>query len=135
MAYNPLAVVAQYFPFDDFMFTYNLAAGITVADEGKAVMQDTAAANQVKLTVDDAVIDGRLFRFEDRSQQGGGLVGTVERKLRCKLTYTGTAPTIGQTVSGSATPGVVKVAVTQASHKCRVIEVDATASTVTVELF
>lgn len=133
--YNPLSVIAQYFPFDDFMFTYNLDSAIVAADVGKAVMLDTTGANKMKLTTDNAVIDGRLWAFEDRSQQGGGKVGTVERKLRAKLTYTGTAPTVGQTVSGSATAGVVKVATTQADHKCRVIEVDATNSTVTVELF
>lgn len=136
MAYNPLSVIAQYFPFDDFMFTYNLAAGITVADEGKAVALDPTGSNQVKLTGAGDAIHGRLFRFEDRSQQGGGLVGTVERKFRAKLTYTGTAPAIGDQVEGSATAGVVQKTVTQPADALkanRVIEVDTTALTVTVE--
>jgi hypothetical protein len=139
MVYNPLSVIAQYFPFDDFMFTYNLAAGIAVTDEGKAVQLDTAASNQMKLVTNGSTVDGRLFKFEDRTQQGGGLVGTVERKLRAKLTYTGTAPVVGDFVCGSATPGIVRKLVigtdTGALQNCRVIDVDATASTVTVELF
>lgn len=131
--YNPLSVIAQYFPFDDFIFTYNLDTAIVAADVGKALQLDTTGANKMKLTVADAVIDARLFSFEDRTQQGAGKVGACERKFRAKLTYTGTAPTIGQTVSGSATPGVVKVATTQASHSVVVIEVDAANLTVTVE--
>lgn len=136
MAYNPLSVIAQYFPFDDFMFTYNVAAGVVVGDEGKAVTLDTSASNQVKLTGVGDPIFGRLFRLEDRSQQGGGLVGTVERKFRAKLTYTGTAPAIGDQVEGSATPGVVQKTATQPAEVLkanRVIEVDTTALTVTVE--
>lgn len=135
MAYNPLSIVASYFPFDLFTFTYNLDAATVADDVGKAFMLDTSGPNKMKLTTDNAVIDGRLYSFEDRSQQGGSKVGAVERKLRCRLAYTGAAPTVGQTVSGSATPGIVKVAVTQASHSVVVIEVDAPNSTVTVESF
>lgn len=50
--YNPLSVIAQYFPFDDFMFTYNLDSAIVAGDEGKAVMIDTSGPNKVKLTTD-----------------------------------------------------------------------------------
>lgn len=138
MSYNPLSVIAEYFPFDDFMFTYNLDSAIVEADEGKALMLDTSGDNKMKLVTDAATIDGRLFRYEDRSQQGGGKVGTVERKLRCKLTYTGTAPAVGDYVCGSTTAGVVRKrlgADATADTNCRVIAVDATNSKVTVELF
>lgn len=133
MSYNPLSVIAHYFPLDDFIFTYNLDSAVVAADVGKALMLDTSGACKMKLTTDNAVIDGRLFSFEDRSQQGGGKVGAVERKFRARLPYTGSAPTVGQTVSGSATAGVVKVATTQASHSVVVIEVDAANGYVTVE--
>lgn len=143
--YNPLSVIAQYFPFDDFMFTYNLDSAIVAADEGKAVMLDTSGPNKVKLTTDGARVAGRLFKFEDRSQQGGGKVGTVERKLRAKLPMaaglTGiNLPAVGDTVVGSATAGAVKclnngTAKTPDHSQNVVIEVDATGLTVTVELF
>lgn len=136
MSYNPLSVVASYFPFDLFTFTYNLDAAVVIADVGKAMTLDTTGANKMKLTANDSAVDGRLYSFEDRTQQGGGKVGAVERKLRARLTYTGTAPTIGQAVTGSATPGIVKVATSQvAPLPNRVIEVDATALTVVIELF
>lgn len=138
MAYNPLTVIAEYFPFDAFMFTYNLDAAIVEADEGKALMLDTTGDNKMKLATDAVTIDGRLFRYEDRTQQGGGKVGTVERKLRCKLKYTGTLPVVGDYMCGSATAGIARKRVggdANAALNCRVIAVQAADSTVTVELF
>lgn len=103
---NPNAVVAQYFPQDDFMFTYNAPSTLTQADEGKAVAIDTAAANTVKLAASGDAVYGRIFKVEDRRQQGGGVVCTVERKFRAKLPIatglTGVAAVaIGDTVVGN----------------------------------
>lgn len=78
-------VVSQYFPLDDFTFTYNLAAGTTIDHVGRAMTLDTSAPSQFKPSGDGDRIDGRLFSFEDRRQQGGGLVGAVERKFKAKL--------------------------------------------------
>ena len=61
---------------EDWMFTYNLASGITTSDIGKAVAVDTGAANKVKLAADNDPIVGYLFSVEDRSVEGI-LVGTV----------------------------------------------------------
>lgn len=134
--YNPLSVIAEYFPFDDFIFTYNLNAAIVAADVGKALTLDTAAANTMKLLPTAGVLQGRLLTFEDRTQQGGGKVGAVERKLRCKFTYNGTAPAIGDMVEGGAVAGTVaKIASQPAVKGNQVIAIDVPNLTVTVELF
>jgi hypothetical protein len=61
---------------DEFQFTWMLAAGITKADEGKAVTPDASAANTVKLAGDGDRIIGRLEVVEIRVQEGIN-VGTV----------------------------------------------------------
>lgn len=88
--------------------TFNLAAGVTKADEGKAVSQDVSADNKVKLALDGEIIIGRLLVVEDRMQSEGVMVATVNRQGYSRFNYTGAAPTRGQGVLGSATPGVVK---------------------------
>lgn len=50
--------------------TVLLAAGITRADEGKALTQDTSAPNTYKLAGDNDLIYGRLEIFEDRANEG-----------------------------------------------------------------
>lgn len=72
------------FHFEDWQFTFNLASGITEADEGKAVALDTSAANTVKLAGDGDEILGRLERVENRVQ-AGLLLGTVSIKFGAKL--------------------------------------------------
>jgi len=104
VAYNPNSVVNHTFTFDEFTFTYTLAAGTTAADVGKAVELDTSAAGKVKLATDDAAIFGRLETFEDRGN--GLLVGAVSRKFRTKLPVkaglTGVnIPALGDTVVGA----------------------------------
>lgn len=50
--------------------TFILADDITEEHVGLAVMQDTTAANTVKLAEDGAVILGRLENVEDRTVEG-----------------------------------------------------------------
>ncbi|SKB62391.1 hypothetical protein [Sphingopyxis flava] len=104
MAYNPNSVVNYTFSFEDFVFTYALAAGTTAADVGKAVELDTSAAGKVKLATDDAAVFGRLETFEDRGN--GLLVGAVSRKFRTKLPVKdglagNEVPGLGDTVVGA----------------------------------
>lgn len=73
------------YPFDDFQFTVNLAAGITLADEGKALTQDTSADTTMKLAGDGDPIDAILIKVENRVIEGH-LVGTVGFKFAEKLT-------------------------------------------------
>jgi hypothetical protein len=104
--YTPNSVVTYQFSFEDFTFTYYLHADIVAADVGKAVALDTTSRNAVRLAGDNDQVFGRLETFEDRTQEGVK-VGAVSRKFRSKLPTTGTV-VIGDTVTGSATPGVVK---------------------------
>lgn len=122
MPYTPNAVVTHQFSFEDFTFTYYLDAAIVAADVGKAVMLDTTGTNKVKLATDNAVVFGRLETFEDRTQEGVK-VGAVSRKFRSKLPKTGTVA-VGDTVTGSATAGVVKASTgTDSTYENTVIEV------------
>jgi hypothetical protein len=61
---------------DEFQYPFLLAAGITKADEGKAVTPDASAANTVKLAGDGDQIIGRLEVVEIRIQEGIN-IGTV----------------------------------------------------------
>jgi hypothetical protein len=55
---------------DEFQYSFLLAAGITKADEGKAVAIDASAVNTVKLAGDGDRIIGRLEVVEIRIQEG-----------------------------------------------------------------
>lgn len=122
MPYTPNAVVTHQFSFEDFTFTYYLAAGITAANVGNAVALDATAPNKVKLAGDNDVVFGRLETFEDRTQEGV-VVGAVSRKFRSKLPTTGVVA-IGDTVTGSATAGKVKASTgTDSVYENTVIEV------------
>ncbi len=72
------------YDFKDSQFTVVLATGITSADVGKAVSQDTGAANKVKLAGDGDEIIGILYTVEDRINEGQ-LVGTVEFRFAADL--------------------------------------------------
>lgn len=72
------------FTFEAFQLTVNLASGITSADIGKAVTQDTSADNQVKLAGDGDPILGVLYTVENRLNEGTN-VGTVEFKFAAKV--------------------------------------------------
>lgn len=119
---------------EEFLYPFNLATGITEADEGKAVTVDTSAANTVKLAGDGDDIFGRLERVEDRSIEGT-LVGTVALKGSLKLPKTDAAITVGASVQGSATAGKVKLLAASANTNNNVVvEVDETNDYVVVIL-
>ena len=104
MSFN---VTHQSMKFSDAQFTFNLAAGITSADEGKAVSIDTSAAYTVKLAADGDAIVGRLEKVEDRVVEGI-LVGTVARRIIGKFPIkTGETINIGDAVQGAGS-GEVK---------------------------
>lgn len=111
MAYTPQQVVSHGFPFDDFEFTYNLAAGITAADVGKAVTLDNTGPAKFKLAGNGNPIHGYLKTVEDRTVSGM-LVGTVARKFKSKLkAVSGHSIAVGEAVCGSSTAGIVREAV------------------------
>lgn len=102
-----------------YQFTFNLAAGITRADVGKVVTIDVSAANTVKLAVADEVPFGILHTFEDRIQEGIK-VGTVGLKDSLSVATTGVVA-VGDSIAGSATPGIVKKAT--AANATKVVEI------------
>ncbi|BCJ91787.1 hypothetical protein IZ6_25220 [Terrihabitans soli] len=103
-------VSLQGFHFEDSLFTFKLANGITKADEGKAVAFG-AAANTVKLVGDGDAIIGRLEVVEDRKVEGQ-LVGTVALRFINTLPKgAGETITIGQSVCGDGTAGAVRAKV------------------------
>jgi hypothetical protein len=94
---------------DDFQYPFLLAAGITKADQGKAVALDATAANTVKLAGDGDRIIGRLEVVENRVQEGIN-IGTVS--IQGGLDYpvkVGEALVNGDSLVGSA-GGLVKKA-------------------------
>lgn len=117
-------VVSFGFKFEDSVFTYLISGAVTDADVGKAVALDTTAANTVKLAGDDENIFGRLETFEDRTVLGIK-VGAVSRQFKDKIPKTAAAITVGQSVTGSSTPGAVKAATTQDTRRNIVVEVGA----------
>ena len=58
------------YAFEDSQLTVKLHAGITTADIGKALTQDTAADNTMKLAGDGDPIHGVLLSVEDRTVEG-----------------------------------------------------------------
>lgn len=102
------------FHFEMAHLTVNLAAGITAADIGKAVSQDTAGPNRFKLAADGDVVFGRLEVVEDRVTEGT-LVGTVSFQFSNLLPKSAAAITVGQSVVGAG-GGLVKGAAYNGSN-------------------
>lgn len=120
MEYNINRVVSQYFPLDDFTFTYNLPSTTTLEHVGRALTFDPSADNQFKPAGDGDAIHGRLFSFEDRRQQAAGVVGAVERKFKAKLPVAeGQVVNRGDTVVGAG-DGFVKSAAA-ADHSINIV--------------
>lgn len=112
MPYTPNGVVSSGFPIDAFTFTYLLAGSYAddaaiAATVGKAVTQDTTAANTFKLAGDGDVIDGRIFQAERRAVIGVN-VAAVQRKFKEKLpAASGHGIVVGNRVVGAGA-GLVK---------------------------
>lgn len=108
--------------FEDWHLPFNLAAGITAGDVGKAVTLDATAANTVKLAGDGDAVLGRLEVVESRVQEGV-LVGTVALKFAGVLPVkTGQVVAVGNTVVGAGA-GEVKAAATADHAHNLVVEV------------
>lgn len=115
-------VVSYGFAFEDAQFTYLISGTVTDADVGKALAQDTTAANTVKLAGLEDVVFGRLEAYEDRAVLGIK-VATVSRQFKAKLPKAANVITVGQSVAGSAVAGVVKAAAAQDTNRNIVVEV------------
>lgn len=84
MAEIGFGVTLRGYVFPTWNLTFNLKAGITTSDIGKAVALDSSAANTVKLAGDGDVVIGRLESVENRLQ-AGILVGAVALKFSDRL--------------------------------------------------
>lgn len=119
---------------DDWTMPFNLAAATVVGNVGAAMSLDTSAGATAKLAVDDEEILGRLETFEDRVSEGTK-IGTITMKGIFTFRSIATVPAIGAQVTGSATAGEVKTAVTPAvGRRAQVVARDATNRIVTVIL-
>lgn len=115
-------------------FTLKVSGTVVQADIGKAVSQDTTAANTVKLAADGDTIVGQLTVYEKRLVEGVN-VGTILPANTLNpmfFVYTGTDPAVGDSVVGGGA-GLVKKSGTAIVGN-RVWEVDTVAKTVVVTL-
>jgi hypothetical protein len=118
---------------DDFQYPFLLAAGITVADQGKAVALDASAANTVKLAGDGDRIIGRLEVVEIRVQEGIN-IGTVS--IQGGLDYPVKAGEVlapGDSIVGSTTAGSVKKAGAGVLSNLVVVEIRANGNAVAIK--
>ena len=116
-------VTLRGFHFEDWQFTFLLAAGITSADVGKAVALDPAAANTVKLAGDNDVVFGRLMTVENRAQQGI-LVGGIAIKFSDTLPIAdGATFLVGSKVLGGGAGAVKPVSNPTGYERITVLEV------------
>lgn len=106
-AMNINAIVLEAFSFETFTFTRYITGTVDATCVGKAVAIDTNAAGSVKLAGDGDAVYGRIFQYEDRTQEGVKVV-TVERKFIKRLPTTGTV-NVGDHVVGAG-GGNVKTA-------------------------
>jgi hypothetical protein len=139
MAYSIMDIVLEAFSMEDFTFTYFITGNPSPTDiVGKAVSLDTTTRGAVKLAADGDLIVGRIYQYEDRTQQGGGKVVSVERKFRKRLPKTAPAIAIGDMVEGAGN-GLVKTLAAPTIADMRepntVIDVNQTDGYVIVEKF
>lgn len=132
MAYTLNDIVLEAFSMEDFAFTYFIVGnpdptGIV----GKAVTIDPSQRGSVRLSAADDPVDGRIYQYEDRTQQGGGKVVTVERKFRKRLPRGANVVAIGDTVEGAGN-GIVR---TGTPNRLDNIVIDVGADYVVVEKF
>ena len=95
---------------EELNYTFNISGTVTQADEGMAVMIDSAAANTVKAATDGALILGQMAIFEDRTIEGiklatvplkGGYVFTVDPEATSASPDE--TPAVGDYLVGAAT--------------------------------
>ena len=131
MPYTLNDIVLDAFSMEDFTFTYFILGNPDPTDiVGKAVTIDNSQRGSVRLSAADDPVDGRIYQYEDRTQQGGGKVVSVERKFRKRLPKTGVVA-IGDTVEGAGA-GVVR---TGTANRLDNIVIDVGTDYVIVEKF
>lgn len=113
MPYTPNSIVNEAFSFEDFTFTYYITGNPDpVGIVGKAVTFDPSAPSSVALAGDGDHVFGRIYQYEDRTQQGGGKTVSVERKFRRRLPKDDAEViALGDTVVGAGA-GLVRAATT-----------------------
>lgn len=133
MAYVLTDIVLEAFSMEDFTFTYFISGNPSPTDiVGKAVTIDPASRGTVRLSNADDPVDGRIYQYEDRTQQGGGKVVSVERKFRKRLPKAvGDVVAIGDTVEGAGN-GLVR---TGTPNRLDNIVIDVASDYVVVEKF
>lgn len=104
-AMNINGVVLEAFSFEDFTFTRFITGTVDATVIGKAVTNDTTAAGSVKLAGEGDSIYGRIYTYEDRTQEGVKVVG-CERKFIKRLPKSAAAIAIGDHVVGTLVNGV-----------------------------
>ena len=118
MAYVLTDLVLEAFSMEDFTFTYFITGNPSTTDiVGKAVAIDPAARGSVKLAADGEMVFGRIYQYEDRTQQGGSKVVSVERKFRKRLPKTAPAIAIGDEVVGGGDGLVRAIGATPAGRE------------------
>lgn len=105
-AMNVNGIVLEAFSFEDFTFTRFISGTVDASCVGKAVTIDNTADATVKLAGDGDPVYGRIFQYEDRSQEGVKVV-SVERKFIKRLPKSNAAITRGDHVVGAGN-GAVK---------------------------
>lgn len=80
--YDPRNIVSYGFPLDDTTFTYAINGTTDQASVGKALTLDTSGTSTMKLAGAGDPIHGRLSTLEDRTQQGAGVTGAVQRRFK-----------------------------------------------------
>lgn len=108
-AMNINGIVLEAFSFEDFTFTRFITGTVDASCVGKAVAIDNTADGSVKLAGDGDEVYGRIYQYEDRTQEGVKVV-TCERKFIKRLPKaTATVVNRGDHVVGAGN-GLVKSA-------------------------
>jgi hypothetical protein len=106
MTFN-VTLKGQTFPESNLAYNISDAISDTDAVIGKAVCQDTTAANTVKLATDGSEIIGNILVCEDAKSQGEGVVVTVQSKWAIEVPFTGSVA-VGDMVVGAGDGNVRK---------------------------
>jgi len=105
-AININGVVLEAFSFETDTFTRFISGTTDASAIGKAVAIDATAPGTVKLAGDGDAVYGRIYTYEDRTQEGVKVVG-CERRFIKRLPKSAAAIAIGDHVVGAGN-GLVK---------------------------